>query len=560
MNRGATGTVALCFFVLTALACAPIWAVDYFITQDGPAHAYSASLMLRLLAGDASTVELFALNPWTLSNSIGHWLLVALLTVVSPFTATKIMVTLTYVGVVAAVGFLRFTTMGRDGLLTSLLIGAAIGFNWLWLGGLYNFLLGAIGLAVALGLFCRWTDRLTPGRVVSLSTLLLFVYISHIITFGVLAVALILVAAFSGPRQRRRACLGVIVALAPVALLSLLYGSAPGAPADGEPLSPVWRRLSDPWSIVSWLSHIRTADPFFILSRRALPFSTTTSSAFAVFTPLLWLLAAAAALTWSTVSREADSAPLATARHRLPLAAVFAACALGAAFGPDDFGTSHGTLLRERLAFLAAILFVPLYRTHEGKSVTRTCAHLCLAGLILFQTTALWEYARHTSRDATEFLAIGDALGGQTSLASVVVLENGLRFPSSPTAGLSNLLGIGRSTVVWDNYQIGYSLFPVVARTPEHRRFVFDLTSVNVLDEADPTAVWDAKMSRLAAFFAANHSKIDTLLVWRRNAEVEAVLGRWYEAEPFFEHGRGRLYRRRPDPGVTGFAASPDAR
>ena len=544
MNRGATGPVALCFFALTALACAPVWAVDYFVTQDGPAHAYSASLMLRLLAGDASTAALFALNPWTLSNSIGHWLLVLLLTVVSPFAATKVMVTLTYAGVVAAVGFLRFTTVGRDGLLTSLLLGAAIGFSWLWLGGLYNFLIGAIGLAVTLGLFCRWTDRLGPGRVFSLSALLLLVYISHIVTFGVLVVALVLVAAFSAPHERRRASVGVVVALVPVALLALLYGSASGGPPNGEPMFPVWRRLSDPWSIVSWLSHIRTADPFFILSRRALPFSTATSGAFAVFTPLLWLLTAAALLAWGTVSRP-----------RLPLLMVFALCALGAAFGPDDFGTSHGTLLRERLAFLAALLFVPLYRTDGGKNVTRALAHLCLAGLILFQTTALWEYARHTNRDATEFLAIGGALEGQTSIASVVVLENGLRFPSNPTAGLSNFLGIGRPAVVLDNYQIGYSLFPVVAQSPDYRRFVFDLTSVNVLDQADPPSVWDANVSKLGAFFAANHSKIETILVWRRNAQVEAVLQQWYEAEPFFEHGRGRLYRRRPESGATGGAA-----
>jgi len=555
MNRG----VAPFFLVLAALACAPVWAVDYFITQDSPAHAYSASLMLRLLGGDTSAAQLFALNPWTVSNSIGHWLLVLLLTAVSPFTATKIMVTLTYAGVVGAVGFLRLATVGRDGLLTSLLFGAAIGFNWLWLGGLYNFLIGAIGLAVTLGLFCRWQAQLSAVRVLGLAALILLVYVSHIVTFGVLVAALMLVAVLSEPRARRHTCPRVLVALLPVVLLALLYGSAEPA-LGGERLFPVWRRLSDPWSIVSWASHIRTADPFFLLSRKAFPFSTATSSAFAVFTPLLWLLVAAAALAWTTVSRHTAGATHAAARQRLPLVAVFAACALAAAFGPDDFGTSHGTLLRERLAFLAAVLFVPLYRTDVGTRATRTLAHVCLGGIILFQSAALWEYARHTSREAGEFLAIGDALGGQASLASVIVLENGMRFHSNPTAELSNFLGIGRRTVVWDNYQIGYTLFPVVAQEPAHRRFVFDLTSVNVLDEAEPTAVWDAKVARLAAFFAANHLKIETILVWRRHPQVEAVLGRWYEVEPFSEHGRGRLYRRRPETAATWRAPNPGAR
>ncbi len=546
-------TPLLLFLALVALACAPVWSVAYYITQDGPAHAYSASLMLRLLSGDASVAQLFAFNPWTVSNSLGHWLLAALLTFVSPFTATKIMATLTYAGVVGAVAYLRLATVGREGLVTSLLIGAAIGFNWLWLGGLYNFLLGAIGFAVTLALFFRWQSRLNPTRIVGLAALLLLVYLSHIVTFGVLVGALILVALSSEAPERQRACVGVGIALVPVTLLALLYGAGADGPALGdERLFPVWRRLSNPWSLVSWVSHIRTADPFFIISRRALPFSTATSGAFAVFTPVLWLLLALAALAWSTVSGRTDNAGRQGARRRLALMTLFGGCALAAALGPDDFGTSHGTLLRERFAFLAVVLFVPLYRTDGNTKATRTFAHLCLAGLLLFQTTALWDYARQGSRDATEFLVLGEALEGRESVASVIVLENGLRFHSNPIAEFSNFLGVGRRTVVWDNYQIGYNLFPVVARDPADRRFVFDLTSANVLDEADPLPVWDAKIAKLATFFEANHARIANILVWRRNAQVETVLGRWYEAEPFFEHGRGRLYKSRVESSEAG--------
>jgi hypothetical protein len=572
MNRRETGMTvrmalrsvrlraASLFLVLAALACVPVWAVKCFMTQDGAAHAYSAALMLRLLDGDAVASQLFAFNPWTMSNSIGHWLLVLLLTGVSSITATKLVVTVTYAGVVAAVGFLRFATVGRDGLLTSLLLGAAIGYNWLWLSGLYNFLLGGIGLAVTLALFHRWQARLSAGRIAGLAVLLLLVYLSHIVAFGVLAGGLILMAAFSEPDDRRRVSLGLLVALVPVAVLTLAYGWTSSDPAvSTERLFPVWRRLSNPWSIPSWLFHIRTADPFFIISRRAFPFSTATSGAFAVFMPLLWLGLALTALAWGTLSRH-PAAALA-ARRRLPLIVLFASCALAAAFGPDDFGTSRGTLLRERLAFLAAMLFVPLYRTGGIHHALKATAHLCLGGVILFQAAALWEYARQTSRDADEFLALGSALEAQDAVASIIILENAQRFPSHPAAAFSSLLGTGSRAIVWDNYQLGYTLFPVVAKDPEDRRFVFDLTSTNVFDDEEPAATRDARLARLASLLAANHSRIGTILMWRRNAQVEAVLGRWYESEPVFEHGRGRIFRRRPDSAATSSRdAHPSAR
>lgn len=549
--RPALSRPGLHFAALVALACAPIWAVAYFVPQDGPAHAYSASLMLELLRGSATVARHFAWNAWALPNSSGHWILALLLSITSPFVATKILATLTYAGVVAAVGFLRWATVGRDGLLTSLWIGAAIGFNWLWLCGLYNFLIGAIGFAVALGLYLYWSERWREcwraARVVGLALLLLLVYFSHLVAFAVLAAVLLFLAASEPASRRRRACIGVLLALFPAVLLALTHGASTG----GESYFPVWRRLSDSGSITAWIFQLRTADPFVLISRRAFPFTAVTTSLFTIFTPLLWLLAALTGLTWETLSARAQAAQPETPGRERALIAICIACALGALLGPDDFGQSHGTLLRERLALLAAVCFVPLFRSSGSSGGRRMMrirwVHLCLAGVVLFQTAALWEYARRSSREAGEFLVLADGVEGRESLASVVVLDDGKRFHSNPAAQMSNFFGIGRDTVVWDNYEIGYGLFPLVARNPAEGRFVREFTSLNVFDEADPATATDAKLAQLDSCLEANHERIETLLLWNRNPRVEAVLRKWYETEPFFERGRGRLYRRRAE-------------
>ncbi|MEO7795226.1 MAG: hypothetical protein ABIV06_10670 [Thermoanaerobaculia bacterium] len=536
---------------LVGLACAPIWAVAYFVPQDGPAHSYSAYLMLELLRDSPAVASHFAWNSWTLPNSSGHWLLMLLQSFSSPMVATKILATLTFSGLVAATGFLRWATAGRDGLLTSLWIGAAIGFNWLWLCGLYNFLLGVIGFAVTIGFYFHGSDsseRWRAPRVAGFALLFLLVYFSHLVAFAVLAASLLLLAASEPAPRRGRICLAIVLALLPAVILALVHGAA----ATGEAYFPVWRRLTEPASIASWFFQLRTADPFVLISRRAFPFSSAHSRLFALFTPLLWLLVALGGLAWQTFAVRSRAAPLATPRRYRALMAICAGCALVAIFGPDDFGESHGTLLRERFALLAAVAFVPLFRTGGAEDVHGPLrlrfAHLALAGVVLFQTAVLWEYARRTTRDAAEFLPVASALLGRESLASVVVLEDGKRFHSNPVAQMSNFLGIGRRTRIWDNYEIGYELFPLVARSAAEQRFVRAFTSVNVFDLTDPVSVVEARLAGLERCLKEDGGRIQTLLLWGREARVEALLSSWFEDEPFFEKGRARFYRRRAAP------------
>src|SRR6185369_13244998 len=175
------------FLLLIIFCCLPVWVTKYFINQDGSAHIYSSVLILELLKGNTHLSEIFAFNSISVPNSSGHWLMVLLLCFFSPLIVTKIMVTLTFAGFVAAVGWLRLKTVGIEGIKTSLLFGAAIGFNWLWLVGFYNFLIGLCCFVITIGLFYNWSAKMNFSRTFVLALLFLITYFSHIVGFAILA-------------------------------------------------------------------------------------------------------------------------------------------------------------------------------------------------------------------------------------------------------------------------------------------------------------------------------------------------------------------------------------
>jgi hypothetical protein len=301
--------------------------------------------------------------------------------------------------------------------------------------------------------------------------------------------------------------------------------------------------LSDPYSISSWLTQLRSADLFVIISRKTFPFTSANSSALAVFTPGLWILGAIFFLLIATAQyfrRQKDFL-----KKYYAFAVLFAVCLFIAMFAPDDFQLTNGGVLRERFLLCGLIAFVPLFRTDSSVWLKRF-AQFCLAVVIVFQTLALWEYSLFSNNLAKDLVAAQSAVQENTRLVSVSILEDGLRYHSQPTGQMDNYLGIGGKNVqVWDNYEIGHYLFPIVARDISHRQFVLGYTGSNVFALNDKSVNFEEKLSKLEALLEANSNKIDALLVWGKDARVEAVLNRRFESEPYFQSGEVRLFRRR---------------
>lgn len=131
------------FAVLLLPVVIAIWCVPWFVTLDGPAHLYNAEIISEALRGQSLVRDLYVVHWTPLPNVAGHWLLAALLHVIPAWTADRLMMTLTSVGLAGAALWLRWRVAGWQGmvLLAPLTVSLALNFMWLW--GFYNFLLGA---------------------------------------------------------------------------------------------------------------------------------------------------------------------------------------------------------------------------------------------------------------------------------------------------------------------------------------------------------------------------------------------------------------------------------
>lgn len=536
------GRLILFFVLLIALTSSPVWTVDYFVNGDGSGHLHTASLMGKLLAGDEFASEFYKFNSFSVPNSTGHWILLLLLQFFSGFTVTKIMVTLTYALFVAGAGWLRMHTVGNDSISTSLLIGAATGFNWLWLVGFYNFVIGVICMLFALAFIYKRRDRIGWADAAGLSLLFMFAYLSHIVSFLILAGSvLVIVVVSAGGRKARNAAL-VSTAMLPVIPLALQFTSLTEA---GGGISIVWRRLEDPYSLASWLHQIRVADPFIIISRKAIPFFSETSTGFAVFTPALWLFVAFSCLAIASLFFYRSKPG--SFKTGLPFF-VLATGALGLAFfGPDDFSQTHGGVLRERF-FICGLLFcIPLFRVDRGVLLKRV-AQFCLAFIIAFQTLAVWEYARYSDAQARIFMQGSEFLRKSPSIAMVTLEGNSMRFHAHPIAQINCYNGVGTDSLIWDNYEFGHYLFPLTTRNIEDRRFIFDFTQASfiALDNPDDQfGSFEDKLQRINSSLESYNGRIETIALWGRDPRVEAVLSRWFETEPYFENEKLRLFRHK---------------
>lgn len=531
----------LLYVGLVMVCTSPVWGVTYFVNQDGSGHLQTASLMGQLLAGNAATSEFYTFNSVAVPNSSGHWVLLVLLQFFSAFTVTKIFVTASFALFVAGAGWLRIQIAGPEGVKTSLLIGAAMGFNWLWLIGFYNFTIGVIGLMFVLGFFYRCRKQIGVAETIVLSLLLTLVYLSHIVTFLILTGSIFVIILFSPGVRKIKTSLSTVVALLPAIPLALKFKSI----GEDVQFSPVWRSLDDPYSITSWLHQIRVVDPFIIISRRAFPFIDQTSIGFAVFTPALWLVIASLCLVGAGFSLYRSKPDL--IRPVFPFLFLAAGAFVLALFGPDDFNLVNGGVLRERF-FICGLLFcIPLFRTGDSIRL-KWVAQFCLVFIIAFQTLALWEYALNSDKQSKVFMSAGELLRKSPASGTITIADGTPRFHADPIPQLNCYNGIGADNIIWDNYEFGHYLFPLITKNINDRHFIHEFTSSNYLSlngADDQFGTLDVKLGRLNSSLETYNDRIETIALWGRDPRVEALIYKWFEAEPYFENGNLRLFHHK---------------
>ncbi|MGE3468358.1 MAG: hypothetical protein AB7J13_15670 [Pyrinomonadaceae bacterium] len=533
---GSSRTRTILLFVgVMVIACAPIWSVDRFVNQDGSPHLYNAYLAIEILKGNDTIREFAAINPHLTPNLTGHVGLALLLFLFSPFTVTKIALTLLFMSFVASVLWLRGQVSGYDGMATILLFAAAIGLNWLWLLGFYNFTLSAAGYAFTLGLWWRWRERISLIRGITLLILIVFTFLSHIVGFVLLAGSIVFLTLAYVRALPRRSIVSTGLTLGftlPLLANHLLFTESAGG------LAPKWQFLNDGISLYGLLMQFVSADPLTIMGRRALPFVDTVSGSFILLSPSFWLFISIGLLLVATFKYAATL----ERPDQVRWAGLAAAILLLGVIAPDDMG-SQGSYLRERVLLLGAVSLTPVFLIAGSK--TRVVATVCLGFVVAFQTAAVWEYSRRSNAFAAEFLPAAEAVSATESVAGVYFVDRSSRFRPIPEASAGPLLGIGKNGPVWDNYEFGFSVFPVTARTRDQRTFVSNFREASTFDLSDSSTSVPEKLARLTAVLEKDHDRIDVLIVWNEIAGFAPIREKWFADEAYFVSGRLSAYRHR---------------
>ncbi len=546
--------------VALAPALAAIWAVPWFVTQDAPAHVYNAEILTRSFDPASPFGAFFAIRWQPIPNWVGHVVLAALVRVLPAWAADRIMTSVTLAGFAAAVFWLRVRVAGpyrgecagAHHLTAAALLSTLLAMNITWLLGFTSFTLGACLFPITLGYWWPRRDRLDARGILGMWALLILGYFCHLVSLGLTAMALGVLALASPlpppaspdaggriPWQRLRARLvPLAAAFLPMIPLGLMYL---GLAHRGGPMHPVWGNLTDPLAPSGWTKQAAWADPITLMRKDALTFTGRLNPGFIVLAPALWL--AAAMIVWGSgrildrLRREGrtDGPTAAGGQRGWWLLAVM--LTLGGVASPDTFGAEHGNYLPQRIVLfglvaLAVVVDIDL-RRWSGRIAT-----VGLAAAVALQSAIVWDYAVYSDRSAGEILRVRDAVGRGHRLAFLPASVRS-RFRANPLMHVDNWLGVGTDNVVWGNYETRHYYFPVQFRPGLDRPMPDELEDIVLLDAPADSARRARDWEQLLAHHA---DAIDVLVTYKSDPLLDGVTERYFrEVE---RRGDVRILRR----------------
>ncbi|HKI16851.1 MAG TPA: hypothetical protein VKA15_03185, partial [Isosphaeraceae bacterium] len=479
----------LVFLLALAPALAAIWVTPSFTTQDGPAHLYNAQIINSSFEHPPPFQEIYTVRWRPIPNWAGPFTLSAIVAVLPAWAADRIMTSLTLVAFGASILWLRWCVAGRRGMRVAALLAALLAMNIAWLFGFTSFLLGACLFPITLAVWWQSRERLNTRSIVALSALLTLGYFCHLVSLGLTALGLVVLAS-AGPLpvgpgtywQRRSSCLArTSASFLPLIALGVYYL---GLARQGGPMRPQWHPLMDPWSVANWTHRLGWVDPLTLATKNGLPLTERLNRWFFVFAPAVWAVAAwllwifARIAQWHARTRAATptdaSESVAQLVQRLdqprsgsagPPASRQGWMTLGAILllvgflGPDALGPAHGDYLPQRVILLGLVALVPIFDLRLSGWVGPLSLASLLAA-VAFQSTIVWDYALYCDRSAGQFIRARDAVGRNQRVVVVLVKSRG-RFRANPLLHAENWLGVDTRNVVWNNYETLHYYFPV---------------------------------------------------------------------------------------------------
>jgi hypothetical protein len=543
-RRPLSGKRAVAYLVgAVAPALAAVWAVPWFVTQDGPAHVYNAAILVASVGGfDPSSTwrDVYTIRWQVIPNWAGPLSLAGMIACLPAWAADRIMTSVTFVGFAAAMYWLRWRVAGARGLPVTAVLASLLGLNVCWLYGFSSFLLGASFFAITLGAWWPNRDHLNPARLGALAVLLTVGYFCHLVSLGLTLVGLVVLSVLAPvPSERKPAWRAKVARLArlaaatiPVFGLGLCYLSIARQRAG---MWPVWENLSSTYSPRAWVARAEWVDPLSLAIRDGLPLTDRYGAQYVAFAPVIWLAVAIILWWYGSIAFGPPMRAYNDRRGWFFLAAVLIG---GSAIGPDSFGADHGEFLPQRVALLGLVALVPIFDVDLSRWAGKATLGALVAGLTL-QSAVVWDYALHSDRTAGQLIRACEAVGHGQRVATLLITTKS-RFRPNPLLHADNWLGVDTGNVVWNNYETGHYYFPVHFRSGIDRPLPGDLEWVSLHEEPKEAAERASGWNEILSLHA--HS-IDVVVVWKSDPALEAITTRWFDEVE--RRGDIHIFRRR---------------
>lgn len=245
---------------LGVCSLAPIWAGEYFPTQNGPWYVLVSQMLRQWNNPEFNYGEFYDLH-WHPIPYLIHYVLVWALSWLAPIlTAHKIALSLYVLVLPLSCFYYLYATRSEHPWLG--IIGYLLIYNYCFLRGYQNYAWGIAMVLFALGHWQRHHGHWTAGRLAIQTWLMLLVYFCHVVAFASLGLALLVELGFDRGRWRQN-------------FLALLLVSAPALACLAEYVvinatSNVWLDAND----VEWLKPHAAAE---MLVRKLLYGYSTTA-------------------------------------------------------------------------------------------------------------------------------------------------------------------------------------------------------------------------------------------------------------------------------------------
>jgi len=466
------------FRLLALLHLLPVWSSRWFVTLDGPAHLYSARLVLALVQGDAFIGRFFHLSTYPEPYWTGHAVMAALLAVLPAWLVEKITWSLAVLGLAWAFRHLILLLAPKrpwaSWLAFPFLLHYAAGMGFL------NF---SLSLPLMLATLAAAWQGILAGRMRTalLAVLFLLLYFTHLFTFLATAGMVLAMAcwcAFTTTWHKAgKLLLQLFAALALPLLLTLGYGLAharqgPPTAQAGQPQLWHWLLTGRAWNALGLKGEERTCTVLalvLLLAGAAALVSGLRSTARRPGMPDFWPLLSLACFAAYFMLPDTVAGGSNVSPRFLLFAMLFLACSVSISKLPDP----------ALAATLALLLPFGLY-------------HTCLQV----------EAARGLGRECDELLEVRAAIPDQTVLLPLNYSGNWMH------SNLSNYLGTANERVIVLDHFTALAPFNPVQWN----------SGMLPYGPVGNFATSNSPCVRIAAYRAATGTAINAALTWKMQA------------------------------------------